>query len=236
MRMHSIGLATLHCDAARRQASTLRLARTETIADHRLIVFARDDDYFFGVLHSRAHEVWSLRMGTSLGVGNDPRYTPTTCFETFPLPWPPGQEPTEGHPDHPKVAAIAAAAADLDAKRRRWLDPPAPPPTNSKNSPSPTSTTPAPPGSPTPTPPSTAPSGPPTAGPRRRPRHGPRGDDPGAAAGAERGAHLGDRTEEQSMDYVEWCDILATSLADFADQTHGKRSTSSSSPGTSSNS
>ncbi len=27
-----------------------------------------------------------LRVGTWLGVGNDPRYTPTTCFETFPFP------------------------------------------------------------------------------------------------------------------------------------------------------
>jgi type II restriction/modification system DNA methylase subunit YeeA len=56
--------------------------------DQALIVFARQDDYFFGVLHSRAHEVWSLRMGTSLE--DRPRYTPTTCFETFPLPWSPG--------------------------------------------------------------------------------------------------------------------------------------------------
>jgi hypothetical protein len=46
-----------------------------------------------GVPKSRAHEVWVIRMGTLKGVGNDPRYTPTTCFETFPLPWPPGQEP-----------------------------------------------------------------------------------------------------------------------------------------------
>jgi hypothetical protein len=37
-------------------------------------------------LHSRFHELWSLRMCTWLGVGNDPRYTPTTCFETFPFP------------------------------------------------------------------------------------------------------------------------------------------------------
>jgi len=59
---------------------------TETLASNAVVVFARDDDYFFGVLHSRAHEVWSLRMGTWLGVGNDPRYTPTTCFETFPFP------------------------------------------------------------------------------------------------------------------------------------------------------
>ncbi len=89
------------------------------LPDHQLIAFARDDDYFFGVLHSRAHEVWSLRMGTWLGKGNDPRYTPTTCFETFPLPWPPGQEPL----DDPRVIEIGAAAANLDHLRRNWLDP-----------------------------------------------------------------------------------------------------------------
>jgi type II restriction/modification system DNA methylase subunit YeeA len=85
-----------------------------------LIAFAREDDYFFGVLHSRAHEVWSLRMGTWLGKGNDPRYTPTTTFETFPLPWPPGQEPQ----DDPRVEAIADAARELDRLREAWLNPP----------------------------------------------------------------------------------------------------------------
>ena len=54
-----------------------------------------------------------------LGVGNDPRYTPTTCFETFPLPWPPGEEP-EGDA---RVEAIAEAARRLDGLRRNWLDP-----------------------------------------------------------------------------------------------------------------
>jgi hypothetical protein len=49
-----------------------------------LIVLARADDYFFGVLHSRANEAWSLRMGPSLE--DRPRYTPTTCFESFPQP------------------------------------------------------------------------------------------------------------------------------------------------------
>ena len=90
----------------------------ETLPNNLLIVFAREDDYFFGVLHSRAHELWSLRMGTSLE--DRPRYTPTTCFETFPLPWPPGQEPAAD----PRVQAIAAAAKELDRLRSNWLNPP----------------------------------------------------------------------------------------------------------------
>ncbi len=52
--------------------------------DHQLIAIARDDDTTFGILHSRFHEAWSLRLGTSLE--DRPRYTPTTTFETFPFP------------------------------------------------------------------------------------------------------------------------------------------------------
>ena len=59
-------------------------------------------------------------MGTWLGVGNDPRYTPTTCFETFPLPWAPGAEPI----GDPQLEDIAAAARSLDGLRRLYLDPP----------------------------------------------------------------------------------------------------------------
>ena len=89
----------------------------EVLCNQGTLVFARDDDYFFGVLHSRVHELWSLRMGTSLE--DRPRYTPTTCFETFPLPWPPGEEPG----GDPRVEAIAEAARRLDDRRRNWLDP-----------------------------------------------------------------------------------------------------------------
>ena len=90
-----------------------------TLPDSRLYVFAREDDYFFGVLHSRVHEVWSLATSSRHGVGNDPTYNNTTCFETFPLPWPPGQEPAEG----PRVEAIAAAARELVERRESWLNP-----------------------------------------------------------------------------------------------------------------
>ncbi len=36
------------------------------LPDHQLIVIARDDDYTFGVLHSRVHELWARAMGTQL--------------------------------------------------------------------------------------------------------------------------------------------------------------------------
>jgi len=85
--------------------------------DHALTVFAREDDYFFGVLHSRAHELWALRMGSSLE--DRPRYTPTSTFATFPFPWPPGEEPVSD----PRVEAIVEAARRLDELRRNWLNP-----------------------------------------------------------------------------------------------------------------
>lgn len=82
-----------------------------TLPDHAVIAFAREDDYFFGILHSKVHELWSLRKGTSLE--DRFRYTPTTCFETFPLP--------KIAPESDKVQEIAAAAADLDRLRNGAL-------------------------------------------------------------------------------------------------------------------
>ncbi len=93
---------------------------TNTIPDHKLHVFAREDDYFFGVLQSRLHEVWSLAQGNWLGKGNDPSYSSSTTFETFPLPWPPGREPVRNS----AVEKISAAAKQLNELRRNWLNPP----------------------------------------------------------------------------------------------------------------
>ncbi len=93
--------------------------------DHQLIAIARDDDVTFGILHSRFHEAWSLRLGTWLGKGNDPRYTPTTTFETFPFP--DGLSPDIPAADYagdPRAVAIAEAARRLAELRDRWLNPP----------------------------------------------------------------------------------------------------------------
>ena len=93
--------------------------------DSALIAIARDDDTMFGILHSRFHEVWSLRKGTWLGKGNDPRYTPTTTFETFPFPEGLGPNvPATNYLTDPRAQAIASAARRLVELRDRWLNPP----------------------------------------------------------------------------------------------------------------
>lgn len=94
----------------------------EILPSNLLVAIARDDDYFFGVLHSKIHEVWSLRMGTSLGP--TPRYTPNTTFETFPFPFVPGKEDVTDA----RYQAIAAAAKQLHEERSAWLNPHPPTP------------------------------------------------------------------------------------------------------------
>lgn len=94
-----------------------------TVIDGQIVVIARDDDTTFGILHSRLHEVWSLRMGTSLE--DRPRYTPTTCFETFPFPEGLTPDiPATAYADDPRAQRIAEAARALVEARDRWLNPP----------------------------------------------------------------------------------------------------------------
>ena len=91
--------------------------------DHQLIVVARDDDTTFGILHSRFHEIWSLRLGTSLE--DRPRYTPSATFGTFPFP--PGLTPdipASKYASDPRSKAVALEARRLVEMRDRWLNPP----------------------------------------------------------------------------------------------------------------
>jgi hypothetical protein len=113
--------------------------RAPVVVDGQLVVTARADDTMLGLLHTRFHELWSLRLGTSLE--DRPRYTPTTCFETFPFP--DGLSPadtahqrTETLPDAALIPAdlsaqvrvhadaIARAAKHLTDVRDAWLNPP----------------------------------------------------------------------------------------------------------------
>lgn len=93
-------------------------------ADKNLIVIVRADDETFGILHSRFHEAWALRLGTSLE--DRPRYTPTSAFATFPFPegLTPDLPPEGAATRNPAAPRIAAVARALHEARERWLNPP----------------------------------------------------------------------------------------------------------------
>jgi len=92
------------------------------IPENLVVVIAKDDDTTFGILHSRFHELWALKLGTSLG--ETPRYTPSTTFETFAFPE--GLTPNICAKDdekNPHAQAISKAAKELNEKRENWLNP-----------------------------------------------------------------------------------------------------------------
>ncbi len=96
--------------------------RPPTLPDCQIVAVAADDDTTFGLLQSRVHTVWTLRMCSWLGVGNDPRYTPKSVFRTFPFPegyW--GNRVSSPFWRSPEAATLAAAARELDDLRSRWL-------------------------------------------------------------------------------------------------------------------
>ena len=97
----------------------------QTLPDSRLVAVMRDDDATFGILHSRFHEQWSLLLGGWHGVGNDPQYTPSLGFETFPFPEGLSPNiPSAQFAENSKALAIAAAARVLNDRREAWLNPP----------------------------------------------------------------------------------------------------------------
>jgi SAM-dependent methyltransferase len=58
----------------------------DVVPDHMVIAIAHDDAWVLSVLSARHHVVWALASGGWLGVGNDPRYSKSRCFDPFPFP------------------------------------------------------------------------------------------------------------------------------------------------------
>lgn len=84
---------------------------TSILPDNMLVAVASDDPHVLGVLSSHLHGVWALRAGGWLGVGNDPRYSKSRCFDPFPFP----------DSDDLQKQRISAIAEELDLHRKRVL-------------------------------------------------------------------------------------------------------------------
>ena len=89
---------------------------SRVLPENKSVAFVSDRFSLFGVLQSRFHEIWSLSLCTYMGVGNDPSYSPSRCFDTFPLP------SSLGCRDSVDLA-IEEAAGRLYQLRQNWLHP-----------------------------------------------------------------------------------------------------------------
>ena len=74
-------------------------------------VIASDDFYVFGILLSSTHRLWVAMQSSTLK--GDTRYTPRTCFETFPFP----QTPTVK-----QIEAIRKTAIELHEYRSAQME------------------------------------------------------------------------------------------------------------------
>jgi hypothetical protein len=81
------------------------------VPDQSIMAIGLSDHYSLGILSSRIHVVWSVRVGGKLGAGNDPRYNNTKIFDPFPFPIVTSKQSTD----------IADIAEELEHHRKEAL-------------------------------------------------------------------------------------------------------------------
>ena len=112
MRRQLAGLPRFVATVETSKHRTFQFLDASVLPDNMLIAIASDDAALLGVLSSRVHAEWALALGGRLGVGNDPRYNKSRCFETFPFP----HEDTGLTPELERV--IRSLAEQIDAHRK----------------------------------------------------------------------------------------------------------------------
>lgn len=108
------------CLGLSRYIATTRTARhrvfqflpASVVAESTIVSIASDDPFHLGVLSSRIHVSFATATGGWLGVGNDPRYIHSDCFDPFPFPDPPKE----------MKARIRDLGERLDAHRKAVLE------------------------------------------------------------------------------------------------------------------
>jgi hypothetical protein len=87
---------------------TFQFLDASVAPDNMVIAIALCDAFHLGILSSSTHVTFALAAGGRLGVGNDPRYNKTRCFDTFPFP-------TESNESQAKIRTLAE---QLDTHRK----------------------------------------------------------------------------------------------------------------------
>jgi hypothetical protein len=81
----------------------------DVISESKVVVIASEDSSHLAILSSKHHVTYAFAVGGMLGVGNDPTYNHTDCFNTFPFP-----ELTDD-----QRARLRTLGEKLDAHRKR---------------------------------------------------------------------------------------------------------------------
>lgn len=111
LRPAMIGLSRYVATIETSRHTVFQFLSEHVIPDNKLIVIAVEDAFLLSVLSSQIHVRWALRAGGWLGMGNDPVYVKSRCFDPFPFP-----AATEAQKD-----TIRDLAEELDAHRKRVL-------------------------------------------------------------------------------------------------------------------
>lgn len=88
---------------------TFSFLANEVLPDQKLRIIASSEAFVLAYLSGRIHTTWSDATGGMQGVGNDPVYTHSRCFDPFPFP-----DLTDTQRTH-----LAQLGEDLDAHRKR---------------------------------------------------------------------------------------------------------------------
>lgn len=111
-RSFSAGLPRIIVTVETTKHRVFQFLDASILPDNMLVAIGLDDGYPLGVLSSRFQGIWALRAGGWLGVGNDPRYSKSRCFDPFPFP-----VATDA-----QKQTIGAIAEELDAHRKHVLE------------------------------------------------------------------------------------------------------------------
>lgn len=111
-RRSFLGLSRMCVTSRTSKHRVFEFCPMSVLPETKVLIVALDDAFHLGVLNSKHHVLFSTRAGGRLGVGNDPTYNHSDCFDPFPFP--------EDVPNT-VMARIRDAAEELDALRKQVL-------------------------------------------------------------------------------------------------------------------